>query len=470
MIASMKRKHVFIVMWMAACSVPPFKPPMVQNDAGADGSDASSGCVKHEDCTSSVCLPNGSCADLGTVAYVDSMGTDNAACMQAQPCVSLQKALATPQSIIKIIGVITENVKILDRDVMVFASTHAKLASATPGILLEIVGNSQVSIFDLEVTGATGPAGDGIRVSGKSTVALERVTISNNALVALYVGAGSTGTVTKSTIDNNSRGIYAQGGTLSVDQTIVSNHVGTAIAVADNGIATITESTITHNQHAGLRVLSDSAVSVVRSTISDNGEEGVEGGASINVKLSMIRGNLIAMSTLGGSVTITQSTIVGNGLGIDILKPTEFHIMNNFFIRNGSSSQYGTGVTIQVNPGTSGEFKFNTIAGNQTLPDMQDSTGGVECRGGFSAPSNLVVGNSGGQNNPPTIGDCDFSKSVLNPSANPAFKGATDYHLTAATPNIILNKADCAGNNVDVDDQPRPNGATCDIGADEYTP
>lgn len=474
-------KRVFGLMLVASCTTPTSNHHMTQNDSGTDGPTESKACVKHEDCASSVCLPNGSCADSAVVAYVDSTGTDNASCMQALPCVSLQTALATPQPIIKMIGTVNENVKINDRDVTLFASKGTKLASATPGAVIEIAGSSQVSIFDLQITGATGPVGDGILVQpGKVTVSLERVTLSKNALLALYIGAGSRMTVTNSTIDGNATGINIDGGTLSANQTTISSsNVGSGINVLKGGIATLTESTISNNQGEGVNVYQGSSLNIVHSTVSNNHGEGLYSSAStLNVKLSTIQDNgkttgslALGLTSFDSAVTVVQSTIVGNGDGgIGVTTPTQFHITNNFIIRNGSSASFGAGITIRAESSTTGELRFNTVADNQMAPDFVNRTAGIECKGGFSAPSNLIIGNSGGQSNPPTVGDCDFSKSVLNPSANPGFKSTTDYHLTAATSDIILNAAGCAGNNVDIDDQSRPNGTACDIGADEYTP
>jgi len=40
-------------------------------------------CTAHAQCASLACLPDGSCGDDSTVAYVDPAGTDNASCTRA---------------------------------------------------------------------------------------------------------------------------------------------------------------------------------------------------------------------------------------------------------------------------------------------------------------------------------------------------------------------------------------------------
>lgn len=477
-------KPIFILVFATACSTPAPKQQPSPNDAGTDGPPEPAGCVKHEDCASSVCLPNSSCADPARVAYVDPTGTDNSSCTQAMPCVSLQKALATPQPNIKMTGTTKENVKISD-DVTVFADPDAKLASASAGSVVEIAGSIQVSIFDLEITGAIGPVGHGILVQpGKATVALERVALTQNALAGLYVGAGNTATISKSTVDGNAAGVYVEEGILYVNQTTLSGSAAAGLAVAKRGIATATDSTLRDNHDDGGEVYDGGTLNVVHSTIKDNKGWGlIAYGSTLNVKLSTIQGNNLEPGAGGGApgisavesaVTVAQSTIVGNASGgISVYRPTEFHIANNFIVRNGTTSSSVGGVVVHRDPGSpniTGELRFNTVADNQVQGSSVTSTGGISCDGGFAAPSNLIVRNSGGDGNPPTLGDCNFTGSVVNPPYDPAFKSAMDYHLTASTPATIIDQATCAGNDRDIDDDRRPYGAACDTGADEYRP
>jgi len=60
---------------------------------------------------------------------------------------------------------------------------------------------------------------------------------------------------------------------------------------------------------------------------------------------------------------------------------------------------------------------------------------------------------------------------VVDLPANPGFVGGTDYHLTADSPATILDVIDCADKHLeDYDGELRPQGAKCDLGADEFRP
>lgn len=481
-----------VVLLMAACTTSTSKQQPSPNDAGADAPPGPAGCVGHKDCASAVCFPNGSCADPETVAYVDPMGTDNSSCTQAMPCVSLQKALATPHPTIKMTGTTKENVKI-SKDVTVFAAPDAKLESATPGAVIEIAGNFQVSIFDLQITGGMGPTGAGILVQpGKAIVALERVAVNMN-VSGLFVGAGNTATISRSTFDGNSTGIYTytrdananETTTINVNQTTISGSAAGGISVGRGVVATITDSTLVNNHEEGAEVNAGGVLNVVHSTIKDNSGWGIFAyQGTLNVKRSTIEGNdpvpgagggAPGISAIESAVTVTQSTIANNasgGIGID--RATKFDITNNFVVRNGTASSSIGGIVVSRDPASipiPGELRFNTIADNHAQ-SVGSLTGGIDCKGGFAARNNLILRNTGGTGNPPTLGDCGYPGSIINPSFDPAFKSATDYHLTAATPGTpgsIVDQAACDGNDRDIDDDLRPKTG-CDVGADEYRP
>ena len=73
------------------------------------------------------------------------------------------------------------------------------------------------------------------------------------------------------------------------------------------------------------------------------------------------------------------------------------------------------------------------------------------------------------------IGDGLFFPSVLvdqggNLAVDPLFvKPGKDVHLTAGSP--LIDAGTCTGApTTDIDGDPRPTGAGCDIGADEFVP
>lgn len=170
-------------------------------------------CTMHSQCTTSnVCLPDGSCSDGTNVAYVAASGS-GIACTKAMPCATVANALATNRTYIKISGTIDEAVTINNDSATILADPGAKLIRTNNGNILVIDGTSVVTIYDLEISGASGT---GVGVSMPSGVAqqvtLDRVKLTNNAGGAISA-LGGTLTVSQSTISGNSGGGISMVGT-----------------------------------------------------------------------------------------------------------------------------------------------------------------------------------------------------------------------------------------------------------------
>lgn len=90
--------------------------------------DACVACSSHSDCSSNVCLPDGSCGTDANVAYVDPGGTDNTSCTKATPCTKVAKALATAKPFLKFHGTTNEQVSINNQNLTVLADAGAQLS------------------------------------------------------------------------------------------------------------------------------------------------------------------------------------------------------------------------------------------------------------------------------------------------------------------------------------------------------
>lgn len=163
-------------------------------------------CTAHDQCASSVCLPEGVCSDGSNVAYVEPQGTDNPRCTKEMPCPTLSTA-GGKQPYIKVRGAITDNVTIVDENVTILADRGAAITSGGLDSVITILGNSQVAIYDLQISGGTGNRAHGVfaRMLVNGSVALHRVTISDNAGAGVEV-ASNNFTLTQSTIRNNAAG------------------------------------------------------------------------------------------------------------------------------------------------------------------------------------------------------------------------------------------------------------------------
>lgn len=334
------------------------------------------GCSKHADCASAACLPDGSCVDEGTIAYVAGMGTGTA-CTRTAPCGTLAAAVGKGKAYVKVAaGAVVKDTQVTVIDgkaVTILADEGAKLDRDGDGAILEVrSAGADVKIFDLEITGASGSSG------------------------------------------------------------------ANGIDVSPNGGApklTLTRVKLTGNQGLGL-------------------------------------------SSTGGALTVTQSTIASNaGGGVSITNAT-FDITNNFIYRNGNQSTSSVG-GLSVRPMGQSRLERNTIVDNQA--DAGTATaGGVFCDvAGFVAAGNIIFRNVGGPTaNVQTFGSCTYGNSFVMAGASPvdealAFAHSNtqpfDYHLTAASPTTVRDAGGaCTG--TDVDGDPRPQGAACDLGADELKP
>lgn len=373
-------------------------------------------CTMHSQCDSNVCRPDGSCSAESAVAYVDPSGK-GASCTKAMPCSSLKLALDTRREIVKVSGTISDNVTITGQDVSVLADPGAKLTRSTTGPLIQVDGNSKVSIYDLEITGAQGGKalhGCGIWMkSGDATsVSLQRVTLTNHDWCGATNETKGTLTVLGSTIRDNGSGLHSNsGGILKVDESKIHNN---SIEVAIGVIGTLY---------------------VTRSTIQDNHRGG----------------------------------ILMNG-------PTAFTIRNSFIVGNGGTAEprsFIGGIHANADQTSVNKIEFNTIVDNtNTNDDLLNNTnvaGGIACQKGtgpFTANNNIMVRNRN-TSLPGQTTNCNAGNSFVGPS-DPGFVSATDYHLSARTPNELLDKIACSGGDVDVDGDSRPTGSGCDFGADEY--
>ena len=94
---------------------------------------------------------------------------------------------------------------------------------------------------------------------------------------------------------SDSRGINLDGGSLVITESDIHHNAVNGVSVFD-GVASVVDSTVRHNTFNGVATSSGAATTIVRSTVHDNGADGV---SSV------------------GSTLVANSTIAANAEGID---------------------------------------------------------------------------------------------------------------------------------------------------------
>jgi hypothetical protein len=350
-------------------------------------------------------------------------GTDAGDCSFGQPCTKLSKALATGRPYVKLSGTNDEGatVSITDRNVTVLAERDAKLVRMTNGDIMKVEGSSQVKIFDLEISGASGGGSSGILAPAgyTGTLTLTRVKLLKNVGRGVVLGDGGTLNVSQSTIASNaSDGISAKNGTLDISQSMVSGSGNTSNPTA---------------------------------------------GIAVN----------------GGKLTLSRSKLTGNsGGGVTVGTGGVFVVVGNVFVGNGLQSGIAGGISITTTQNAVNRLEFNSF----TLNTAQVGIGNaIQCTAGsFTARNNMMSGNGTLTNQEQAGGPCQHAYSIVRPGTIPAgtansgldplFKDAAngDLHLMVGSP--ALGAADPASEllgpaMLDIDGDRRQFPA--DIGADE---
>lgn len=203
--------------------------------------------------------------------------------MKGLPC-TLQAALGTNRPYIKITGTITENVTVnVAHPATILAEPGASL-SKDSGILLRIEGGSDLTVYDLTLTGTKGGA-DAISMQNgnTATLTLHRVKV----------------------VKNTGAGIKADGGTLNLFQSTIAENEGGGISMGSATKFAIRNNFIVRNG-AGVSkvggVLVDPAAgsTLEFNTIVDNTASGFNMTAGISCTTAISApNNLVFGNTIG---------------------------------------------------------------------------------------------------------------------------------------------------------------------------
>ncbi len=223
------------------------------------------------------------------------------------------------------------------------------------------------------------------------------------------------------------------------------------------------------NQIAGVLLATGGSQTVGLYEVAVTGPPG-------SVAQSTIRTPSPGIDVQGGSLTMARSIVSGfEPVGVQLEAGAgPFDLENNFvsdngYQKNGAGGTIYGGVAILNTAGTS-TFAWNTVAFNGNTNNGKAP--GVFCANGVELGiGNLFFHNQGGSADEysPT---CQITTSSQH--TDPKFANGTtppyDLRLTMASSAVIDQAGQGCMNLLDIQGQPRPFGAQCDYGADEYRP
>jgi hypothetical protein len=236
------------------------------------------------------------------------------------------------------------------------------------------------------------------------------------------------------------------------DATLQGPASGAAVTVASNG-NTVADAELDYLSISGAHA---SAISCTSGTL--------------RVRGVTIVGNQLGI-TSGCALTVERSVIRDNSDGALAIMAGSIEIHNNFIYGNGGGAPNKT-ANVVIELAATGAFTFNTVTHNDA---KNNSTPGVACDGsGVDMEGNLITENKtkGAFTGDQISGSCNFKHSYTTAGADNAMQwanvAAMDFHLTpGSTPALdIIPGASCADLK-DADDETRPIGVGCDLGADE---
>ena len=297
------------------------------------------GCRVHADCGSDACMPDGSCAPMGDVAYVDTVtgGGAGSGCARSTPCSKVSQGIATLRKVIKLTGANDETVTIDDRatGVTILGGPNAQLLRSS-GLILDVKGTSNVTVVDVIIGPNTALSTTGVSLGAASTGSLElrRVRVQNN----------------------NSGGVRVQDGALRMFASTVYGNLGGGVSVSPTALTYVLRNNFIigngksngvnpNPSQAGGALLEPSVGGTFEyNTVALNGSSGIKApGVQCDGTSNMAANNIIVANTDGmngtqntnqvnggASCAFGNSVRLGNGAPLMFLlpagDPADFHL------------------------------------------------------------------------------------------------------------------------------------------------
>lgn len=280
------------------------------------------GCLEHADCASRACLPDGTCGDDSTVAFVDgAAGNDLTTCTIAAPCATPNRAhaLLTPtRRYVKLSGTITLASRLqlsLVADTVWLADPGTSITSDDEPIVELRDGN--LVVYDLEVACMRDR---GFRINGGTSLHLHGVFIHSCTKLAIE-GNGGALVIDRSELSSNAGGIQTGPGTFSITNSFFTRN-GT------NGAVRIESSTIGINRFEFNTVV-DNMASTSSLSARTGGIE-CPGSNTMAMPHNIIARNTGYRTNTFGGCDFSKSLVTGEVTSIGFVSsdtaPFDYHI------------------------------------------------------------------------------------------------------------------------------------------------
>ncbi len=265
------------------------------------------GCRVHADCASDACMPDGSCAAMGDVAYVDTVTGGGGGCMRTTPCSKVSQGVATLKKVIKLTGANDETVTIDDRatGVTILGGPNAQLLRSN-GLILDIKGTSNVTVVDVIIGPNMGLPTTGVALGTASTGSLElrRVRVQNNNSGGVRVLDGAL-RMFASTLYGN------LGGGVSISPTALTYVVRNNFIIGNGKTNGVNPGP---SQAGGALLEANVGGTFEYNTVALNGSSGIKApGVQCDGTSNMAANNIVVANTDGMNGTQNTNQVSGGG-------------------------------------------------------------------------------------------------------------------------------------------------------------
>lgn len=264
------------------------------------------GCRFHSDCPSDACLPDGSCAPEGDVAYVEApTGTGGGSCDKLNACGKVMQGVASLKKVIKLTGTSDEGVVIQDRAAgltIVGDSTARVLRSG--GIVFDVSGTTRLVIAGVTIgsTLPTNSTGITLAPNSSGSVELHRVVVQNHIGGGIRVADGELRVFESSILDNFGGGVSVG---LTAKKYILRNNF-----IIANGKAT--GGAIPASPYGGVLLEADAGGTFELNTVALNLSSGVRRAGVHCEGPSNLAPNNIVVGNYDAANGMTDGTQVNN--------------------------------------------------------------------------------------------------------------------------------------------------------------